>query len=181
MNQTIEYIEAPAAIGKLLIACQEARVTKVILGKQEDNLVDSLKQSRTNQEVHTYAVTKDTVIRGYLENIISYLSGELGNTTQTLDAIPIAFPPQATEWQINIWTKMREIPPGKTVTYGELAENAGGEKKAAIAVGGVCASNQLAILVPCHRVLAANPKDGLNYRWGAEWKRFLLDLESQTN
>lgn len=196
MDQIIEYIEAPAALGKVLVACQEGRVTNVILGKQQDSLLDLLKEYYPQASPDSYKsveggkldtrsdtspdTNSNTRIAEYLNKIINYLSGNLKNPTQILNDIPITFPKQATEWQIKLWTKMRDIPHGKTVTYGELAENAGGDKKAAIAVGGVCSSNRIAILIPCHRVLAAKPSNAFNYRWGTDWKRFLLDLESKT-
>ncbi len=72
--------------------------------------------------------------------------------------------------------RMREIPRGSAMTYGELAE-AVGSPGAARAVGQACATNRLLLIVPCHRVVA---EDGLGgFALGLDWKRKLLELETE--
>ena len=70
---------------------------------------------------------------------------------------------------------MRKISPGKTKSYGEIAP-AIGKPKAVRAVGGACGANPVPVLVPCHRVLAANKKLG-GFSGGLDWKRSLLTRE----
>ena len=72
---------------------------------------------------------------------------------------------------------LRDIPLGKTATYGEVARRLG-EPKAVRAVASACASNHVALLIPCHRVLAADGGPG-GYRWGVERKRDLLRREAR--
>ncbi len=91
---------------------------------------------------------------------------------------PAKFPPldlQGTEFQKNVWREMLKIPYGKTKSYGEVAQ-AVGKPKAVRAVGGACGANSIPVLVPCHRVLAANHKIG-GFGSGLGWKCKLLEIE----
>jgi len=89
---------------------------------------------------------------------------------------PTGFPPLdwtgKTEFQKSVWRAMLKISPGKTKSYGEIA-HAIGNPKAVRAVGGACGANPIPVLVPCHRVLAANNKLG-GFSGGLDWKRKLL-------
>jgi O-6-methylguanine DNA methyltransferase len=80
-----------------------------------------------------------------------------------------------TEFQKSVWRAMLKISLGKTKSYGEIAE-AIGNPKAVRAVGGACGANPIPVLVPCHRVLAANKKIG-GFTGGLERKRSLLKTE----
>lgn len=79
-------------------------------------------------------------------------------------------------FQIKVWEALLTIPPGKATTYGALA-NTIGSPGAARAVGGAVGANPLSVLIPCHRVLAANGRIG-GYHWGLGPKRALLARES---
>jgi AraC family transcriptional regulator of adaptative response/methylated-DNA-[protein]-cysteine methyltransferase len=83
---------------------------------------------------------------------------------------------RGTAFQQKVWTALRRIPAGQTLSYAELAERIG-DPKAVRAVAGACAANSLALLVPCHRIVRT---DGAlsGYRWGAERKRVLLQREA---
>jgi O-6-methylguanine DNA methyltransferase len=80
-----------------------------------------------------------------------------------------------TKFQKSVWTALRKISTGKTKSYGEIAR-AIGRPRAVRAVGGACGANPVPVLVPCHRVLAANKKLG-GFSGGLEWKRSLLARE----
>jgi methylated-DNA-[protein]-cysteine S-methyltransferase len=82
---------------------------------------------------------------------------------------------RGTEFQKSVWREMRKISSGKTKSYGEIAQ-AIGKPKAVRAVGGACGKNPIPVLVPCHRVLAANKKLG-GFSGGLDWKRKLLARE----
>jgi O-6-methylguanine DNA methyltransferase len=91
---------------------------------------------------------------------------------------PGKFPPldlAGTAFQKSVWNALRKIPPGKTKSYGEIAR-AIGRPKAIRAVGGACGANPIPVLIPCHRVLAANGKIG-GFSGGLNWKRKLLARE----
>lgn len=87
--------------------------------------------------------------------------------------LPLA--PAGTPFQRRVWTAMRAIPHGKTVTYGELARRLGTEPRA---VGAACGANPIPIVVPCHRVVAANGAGGYSGGGGLETKARLLAIES---
>jgi len=80
-----------------------------------------------------------------------------------------------TDFQKNVWNELRKISLGKTKSYGEIAQ-AISKPKAVRAVGGACGANPIPVLVPCHRVLAANKKLG-GFSGGLDWKRSLLKRE----
>jgi methylated-DNA-[protein]-cysteine S-methyltransferase len=91
---------------------------------------------------------------------------------------PKKLPPldlQGTEFQKSVWCEMLKIPYGKTKSYGEIAQ-AVGKPRAVRAVGGACGANSIPVLVPCHRVLAANNKIG-GFGSGLGWKCKLLEIE----
>ncbi|MSU56998.1 MAG: methylated-DNA--[protein]-cysteine S-methyltransferase [Pedosphaera sp.] len=80
-----------------------------------------------------------------------------------------------TDFQRAVWAAMRKIRCGRTRSYGEIARDIG-NPKAVRAVGGACGANPIPVLVPCHRVLAANQKIG-GFSSGLDWKRTLLSRE----
>ncbi|HZL80096.1 MAG TPA: methylated-DNA--[protein]-cysteine S-methyltransferase [Candidatus Limnocylindrales bacterium] len=91
---------------------------------------------------------------------------------------PKELPPldmDGTAFQKSVWNALRKISPGKTKSYGEIARTIG-RPKAVRAVGGACGANPVPVLVPCHRVLAANKKLG-GFSGGLDWKRKLLASE----
>jgi O-6-methylguanine DNA methyltransferase len=80
-----------------------------------------------------------------------------------------------TTFQRQVWNTLRKIARGRTKSYGEIAR-AIGKPKAVRAVGGACGANPIPVLVPCHRVVAANKKLG-GFSGGLDWKRELLVRE----
>jgi methylated-DNA-[protein]-cysteine S-methyltransferase len=91
--------------------------------------------------------------------------------------LPLA--PEGTEFQRRVWERLRSIPYGQTISYAELARRAG-NPKAARAAGSANGSNRIPIVIPCHRVIAADGSLG-GFGGGLEIKRRLLDLESRGN
>ena len=86
---------------------------------------------------------------------------------------------RGTAFQERVWRELRSIPQGETRTYSEVAQSLG-EPSGARAVARACASNRLAFLIPCHRIVR---KDGRpsGYRWGLERKQELLRREAGTS
>ena len=82
----------------------------------------------------------------------------------------------ATDFQREVWNAACQIPYGATATYGQLAERLERDKGAARAVGHALGQNPIAIIIPCHRFIAANG-DLTGYAAGIEWKQELLRLE----
>jgi O-6-methylguanine DNA methyltransferase len=92
---------------------------------------------------------------------------------------PRQFPPfdltDGTEFQQSVWCELQKISLGQTKSYGEIARLIR-KPKAVRAVGGACGANPVPVLIPCHRVLAANGKLG-GFSGGLDWKRKLLARE----
>jgi AraC family transcriptional regulator of adaptative response/methylated-DNA-[protein]-cysteine methyltransferase len=99
---------------------------------------------------------------------LSHLNGQHPHLDLPLDV-------QATAFQWSVWEKLREIPYGSTRSYGEVAR-AMGRPTATRAVARACATNPVALLIPCHRVVREDKRLG-GYRWGIERKRALLERE----
>ncbi len=98
--------------------------------------------------------------------------------TRPGDNLDLPLDISGTAFQARVWHALQKIPPGRTATYSDIAA-ALGQPKAVRAVAQACASNRLAVVVPCHRVVR---RDGelAGYRWGIERKRALLDRERGT-
>lgn len=105
-------------------------------------------------------------------------------TAESLAAVligrkPLELPPMdlsgGTPFQRKVWAAMQRIPIGQTKSYGELAKEIG-SPKAVRAVGGACGANPIPLLIPCHRVLAANDELG-GFSGGLDWKLRLLAAE----
>lgn len=92
------------------------------------------------------------------------------------EALDLPVDIQGTAFQSRVWRALRQIPLGDTVSYGEVAK-ALGEPAATRAVASACAKNQIAVLIPCHRVVAADGRMA-GYRWGTKRKRQLLEREA---
>lgn len=103
--------------------------------------------------------------------LIAFLEARAASFSPPLDIL------LGTAFQREVWATLQTIAPGETVTYSQLATRMG-RPNAVRAVASACASNQLAIALPCHRVVGANGSLS-GYRWGLAWKQRLLELEAQ--
>jgi len=92
------------------------------------------------------------------------------------EALDLPVDIQGTAFQSRVWRALRQIPLGKTISYSQLARQLG-EPRASRAVASACARNHVALLIPCHRVVASNG-DLAGYRWSVDRKRELLQREA---
>jgi AraC family transcriptional regulator of adaptative response/methylated-DNA-[protein]-cysteine methyltransferase len=112
----------------------------------------------------------DTELKPAVAGVKSLLAGMNITADMPLDI-------QGTAFQQRVWNALRQIPLGQTRSYTEIARSIG-QPKAVRAVANACASNPVALVVPCHRVVQANGKLA-GYRWGVERKAALLRKEAQ--
>lgn len=115
-------------------------------------------------------VEDDPNFRVLVSQILAFLESPQDGLDLPLDV-------QGTAFQRRVWLALREIPPGSTVSYGEIAARIG-NPKAARAVAQACASNPVAVAIPCHRVVRSDGNLG-GYRWGQERKSKLLEQETR--
>ena len=110
-----------------------------------------------------------------LDKVISYLDAYFDGRVQDLPLLPLA--PIGTDFEKRVWTYLQSIPYGKTVTYGQIAQDL--RIASAQAIGGAVGRNPWSILVPCHRVLGAGNRL-TGYASGVEKKAWLLKHEGAT-
>jgi AraC family transcriptional regulator of adaptative response/methylated-DNA-[protein]-cysteine methyltransferase len=160
----IRFTTVPTSLGELLVGITERGVCAVYLSDDADELERTLREEFANA----------TIERADLSEIVARVISQLEDHTPTID-LPVDV--QATAFQLRVWDALRKIPYGETRTYAEVAA-AIGEPKAVRAVASACARNQVAVVIPCHRVVRGDGTSG-GYRWGSERKRKLLALERE--
>lgn len=112
-----------------------------------------------------------------LVNAVNWLNDYFKGNKPLINDLDLA--PEGSDFRLKVWKILREIPYGETVTYGEIAKRISKEgKMSAQAVGGAVARNPISIIIPCHRVVAANGKL-TGYAGGIDRKRFLLNHENK--
>lgn len=160
----IRFAIAPSGVGRLLVAATDKGVCSVMLGEDDDALQAALRKEFPQAVLEA----EDGELRPWIEAVLAHVEGDGTTARPPLDVAGTAF-------QRRVWQALTEIPRGTTLPYGELARRLG-KPTAARAVAQACARNPVAVVVPCHRVVAAGGKLG-GYRWGTERKRELLRRE----
>jgi AraC family transcriptional regulator of adaptative response/methylated-DNA-[protein]-cysteine methyltransferase len=162
---TIRFAVGQCWLGSILVAATDKGVCAISLGDNPDALVHDL-QDR---------FSKASLIGGNqdFEQWVAQVVGFVATPTCGL-SLPLDI--RGTAFQQRVWQALRDIPPGTTASYREIAARIG-RPQAARAVARACASNPLAVAIPCHRVVRT---DGAlsGYRWGVERKHALLEHET---
>jgi AraC family transcriptional regulator of adaptative response/methylated-DNA-[protein]-cysteine methyltransferase len=162
----IGYTIVDCPLGRLLIAATEKGICAICLGDEDAVLETALFNEYPAAEIQRNGVE----LSQWVGVLLRHLSGQELQLDLPIDV-------QATAFQWRVWQALRAIPYGSTRSYGEVAE-ALGDAKAARAVARACASNPVALVVPCHRVVREDGGLG-GYRWGMERKRQLLEQEAR--
>jgi len=170
-GKEIRYTIVNSPLGFLIIAATEQGLCSVRLGETEAELEDGLRNEFRNASLRC----ADDELQEWVQALVDYLSGNL-----PLPELP--YDVKATAFQLRVWEALQEIPIGTTTYYSDIACSIG-QPTSIRAVARACATNPIALVVPCHRVV---PKAGGlgGYRWGVARKQALLDLEKdyvQTN
>jgi AraC family transcriptional regulator of adaptative response/methylated-DNA-[protein]-cysteine methyltransferase len=164
----ISWLTTTTPLGRLLIAATDRGLCFVSFGADDETLEGALEQAYPRARL----VRVEPPFGGLLAEWLEALEHHLAGTRRDLD-LPIDL--QASAFSLRVWTFLRTIPYGSTRTYTEVAA-ALGAPTAARAVARACATNPVALAIPCHRVVRS---DGAlaGYRWGIERKQALLALE----
>lgn len=165
-NMQINYTITDCSLGKLLVARTAKGVCAVTFGDDENVLKENLSSEYKNASI----AEENTNLKEYVEAILLNLEGK----NKTLD-LPLDL--QATAFQMRVWDILRKIPYGETVSYSDVAETLG-NKNAVRAVATACASNRVALVIPCHRVVGKGGNLS-GYRWGIERKKQILENEKR--
>ncbi|MCU1384282.1 MAG: ada [Acidobacteria bacterium] len=159
---------ANGALGRLLVAATPRGICAVAMGSSDRELVAGL-----SREYPAAAITADAgALAAWTTGILAHLAGRAPRLDLPLDV-------QATAFQWQVWQALAAIPYGETRTYAEVAVSIG-RPTAARAVAGACASNPVALAIPCHRVVPAAGGHG-GYRWGTARKEALLIHEGRVS
>ncbi|MEO5955094.1 MAG: bifunctional DNA-binding transcriptional regulator/O6-methylguanine-DNA methyltransferase Ada [Nitrospiraceae bacterium] len=161
---TLRYTTVPTAVGCMLVAVTARGIVAVCLGDTVGTLVASLR--------HDYPkaiLRRDGIgLKEHARVILQYVTGERATGLPSLDV-------KATLFQRKVWQALQQIPRGQTRSYQEVAGMIG-QPTAARAVARACATNPIAVVIPCHRVVRGDGQLA-GYRWGLERKKRLLALE----
>lgn len=163
-GMTIFFSVVPCPLGQLLVAVTERGICKLSLGDQSDELVADLASEFERAE----RLRDDEGVGYWVKKIIAYLEGWQPHLDLPLDL-------RATAFQLKVWQQLQAIPVGETRTYSEIAA-AIGQPTASRAVANACASNPVALVIPCHRIIRKDKSLG-GYRWGIKRKQALLEGE----
>jgi AraC family transcriptional regulator of adaptative response/methylated-DNA-[protein]-cysteine methyltransferase len=163
---SIRYACADSPLGRMLIAATDKGVCAIQFARSDGELIEGLKRE------FPFAVRKpdEGALRGWVAALLSKMTGRELNAALPLDI-------RATAFQRRVWTYLQSIPFGTTRSYGQVAK-AIGQPSASRAVARACATNPVAVAIPCHRVVR---EDGSisGYRWGVERKKTLLEIEQR--
>ncbi len=157
MTSGVRYHHHPTPVGDLLLTWSGGALTGLHFPTSEGDQGES-------PEGTPDPAPFDAVRR----QLDEYFTGDRRRFT-----LPLA--PRGTAFQMKVWAALREIPYGRAVSYGEVARRIG-SPRAVRGVGGANGRNPIAIVIPCHRVIAADGSLG-GYGGGVHRKRFLLGLE----
>ena len=165
-DEEIRFAVGQTSLGAILVASSKKGVASILLGDDPDELVRNL-QDRFPK---AHLVGDDHGYEALIAQVVGCVETPGIGLSLPLDV-------RGTAFQQRVWQALQEIPPGETVSYAEVARRIG-SPKAVRAVAAACAANNLAVAIPCHRVVRTD--GGLSgYAWGVERKRALLDREAR--
>ncbi|MEO6517692.1 MAG: methylated-DNA--[protein]-cysteine S-methyltransferase [Pseudoxanthomonas sp.] len=153
-------------LGIALVAATERGICSIELGAAPALLEHKLRSEFPNADIQRVEAGRDEFLAPRLRAVAERLAG--GESEVPLDLVGTAF-------QKRVWDALMKIPVGQTLSYSEQA-SALGAPRAARAVASACASNRVAVVVPCHRIIRGDGSLG-GYRWGLPMKQALLARE----
>jgi AraC family transcriptional regulator of adaptative response/methylated-DNA-[protein]-cysteine methyltransferase len=161
---TVRYACAESPLGRMLIAATDRGVCAIQFARSDGELIEGLKRE------FPFAVRKpdEGGLQAWIAALLAKMAGKELNAALPLDI-------RATAFQRRVWTYLQSIPFGATQSYKQVARGIG-QPSASRAVARACATNPVAVAIPCHRVVR---EDGniSGYRWGVERKKTLLEME----
>jgi AraC family transcriptional regulator of adaptative response/methylated-DNA-[protein]-cysteine methyltransferase len=162
----VRFTIAPSPLGQMLIAATDKGICAIQFADSDQQLQQGLMRE------FPFAVRRrdDAALTGWKTNLTRLIDGQDAHPSLPLDI-------RATAFQRRVWEALQRIPRGETRSYSAVAKKIG-MPKATRAVARACATNPVAIAIPCHRVVREDGELG-GYRWGIERKEQLLALEKE--
>ncbi|RMF59940.1 MAG: bifunctional DNA-binding transcriptional regulator/O6-methylguanine-DNA methyltransferase Ada [Calditrichaeota bacterium] len=162
----ITYGSAFSSLGWVVVAATEKGICMVEFGDNPEELPGKVRQAFPKAEIEEAGSDFTDLLR----RVIAYI-----DNPDEVEVFPLDM--QGTVFQKRVWKALQSIPPGGTMSYREVAEKIE-LPKGSRAVAGACASNKIAVLIPCHRVVKQDGRPG-GYRWGTDRKLKLLRREKK--
>jgi AraC family transcriptional regulator, regulatory protein of adaptative response / methylated-DNA-[protein]-cysteine methyltransferase len=162
----IGYVIGASPLGRILIAATDSGLCAVILGASDDRVAAQLRE-----QFPAATIAERPGLAPTLTQVLSQL-------TEHPAALDLPLDLRATAFQMRVWQQLRKIPRGETRTYAQLAREIG-RPTAVRAVARACATNPVAVVIPCHRVIGSDGKL-TGYRWGVDRKQKLLEIEGRS-
>jgi AraC family transcriptional regulator of adaptative response/methylated-DNA-[protein]-cysteine methyltransferase len=164
----IDFTIADSPLGRLLLAATTRGVCRVMIGDRDSALEGDLRQEYPNATVRR----NDRILSSQVRTLLEHLRGRFGSPH-----VDLPLDVRATAFQWRVWRQLQAIPYGETRTYQQVAASIG-KPTATRAVARACATNPVALLIPCHRVIRTDGSMG-GYRWGITRKEKLLRQEKE--
>jgi len=165
-GESIRFAVGQCTLGSILVAATETGICAVQLGDDPDGLVRELQDRFPKARLN-----------GAQADFERWVAKVVGLVEAPALGLDLPLDVRGTAFQQRVWEALRRIPAGSTATYAEIARRIGAPKSVR-AVGRACASNAIAVAIPCHRVVRTDGSLS-GYRWGVERKRALLARESK--
>uniref|UniRef100_Q46S02 DNA-O6-methylguanine--protein-cysteine S-methyltransferase n=1 Tax=Cupriavidus pinatubonensis (strain JMP 134 / LMG 1197) TaxID=264198 RepID=Q46S02_CUPPJ len=162
----IHFAVGQCSLGAILVAQSQRGICAILLNDDPDALVRELQDQFPNAQL----IGGDAGFENLVAQVVGFVEAPSIGLNLPLDV-------RGTAFQERVWQALREIPPGTTVSYAEIAERIG-RPTATRAVAQACGANHIAIAIPCHRVVRRDG-DIAGYRWGVDRKRELLRREAE--
>ncbi|WP_313387875.1 bifunctional transcriptional activator/DNA repair enzyme AdaA [Achromobacter aegrifaciens] len=161
----IRFAVAQCSLGALLVAASDTGICEIALHENPEQLVRNLQDRFKAARL----IGADAQFEGWVAAVVGFVEDPSRGLDLPLDV-------RGTAFQRQVWQALREIPVGETATYTDIAERIG-SPRAVRAVARACATNNIALAIPCHRVVRT---DGslAGYRWGIDRKRELIAREA---
>jgi AraC family transcriptional regulator of adaptative response/methylated-DNA-[protein]-cysteine methyltransferase len=165
-GETIRFALGATSLGAILVAATARGLCMITLGDDAASLLGEFQDTFP----HATLVGNDAAFESWVARVVGAIEVPAHGLDLPLDI-------RGTAFQARVWQALSRIPPGTTASYAEIAKVIGAPR-ATRAVARACASNRLAVAIPCHRVVR---QDGSlsGYRWGIERKRALLEREAR--
>ncbi len=164
-NMQIRFAVGQCSLGAILVAQSQRGICAILLGEDPEVLVEDLEDQFPKAQL----IGGDAEFEQLVAQVVGFIEVPSLGLNLPLDV-------QGTAFQERVWQVLREIPPGATVSYAQVAARIG-QPKAVRAVAQACGANHLAVAIPCHRVIRRGGELS-GYRWGVDRKRELLRREA---
>ncbi len=164
----ISYASTDSPLGRMMIGATDRGLCFVQFAASDEQLLQMLRNEYPAASIAEMPQPYPEAFREWMQALRDHLNGQSPRVDLPLDL-------QATAFQMKVWTYLQSIPRGSVESYSEVAKGIG-QASAVRAVARACASNRVALVIPCHRVIRGTGELG-GYRWGLERKRALIDRE----